>query len=569
MFSGKTLCRVLAITLLLLSAGRVRSEEAVLRNGRRIEGKLQLGTDGRLQFTPKESKNNLSFSDILDVRFPNVVPHSSLWGAPLRFGLGRTEWITGELAQLDAKTATARTQWSENVKFPRAALLAIKQLPGWLTVFHEDFDADAVRLKLTGSPTLDDTEHTSGGRSLRLDAAGQSALYALPTPLEAGRFGINFRDVGEPAGGRWQLEAEFGTKQSVRILLVEGADYSVQSKIGSGETRKLQRSPGWHRLSVRFRAEYFLVGIDDKLLFESGKKWQSEGLSSIRLACTAKPENAPMRGAVCFDDFTIAHSIEELHHDNGDLSQDECWLASGDQLFGQVSHADGKGVEIGGRFGKRTLPWSSLRVLFPKAEAIAPQTSDGAHVRIWLDSGFPLADELEGVLLTLDDRKLVLRHAIFGDLTLERSRLRRLRPLFFGKRIELDSARHHLGATGQVVLGYFPPRAEGPKLRCTFRLDSVPTAARLVITAQHLKGQAGARNRGELATEVLVNGRSLGNLNSRIDRALKDPLSIRIEIPKEALLGGENIVELIQKPEAKTGRRESCIISAVAIELPR
>jgi hypothetical protein len=94
-----------------------------------------------------------------------------------------------------------------------------------------------------------------------------------------------------------------------------------------------------------------------------------------------------------------------------------------------------------------------------------------------------------------------------------------------------------------------------------------------VITAQHSKGAAddieNALKRGEQGTELLVNGRSLGNLNSHVDRALKEPLDIRIAIPAESLLAGENVVELIQNPDSKTGRRESCIISGLAIELPR
>jgi hypothetical protein len=552
---------------------QVRGDEAVCRNGRRIAGELKLSTDGRLRFTSKEAKNSQPFSNILDVRFPEAVPHSTLWGTPLRIGLGKAEWITGELIEINAKTAKVRTVWSEGAILSRSALQAITQLPGWLTVFHENFDSDTIRLKLTKSPTVDKDEHTSGQHGLRLNAAGQSAGRTLPAALEAGRIGVNFHSVGEPTGGRWLVEANFDDKKTVRIILADATDYSVETESGSGDLRRFPRSAGWHRLSIRFRADYLLIGIDNKLLFESDKKWRSQGLRAVRLACVAKPGEEAMRGAVSFDDLAIARPLEELHHENSDPTQDECWLVGGDQLFGQVPRADGKEVEIHGRFGKRMLPWSSLRGFFPKSAAVEPTTSDGAHVRVWLDNGFPQADELEGVLHALDGRKMVLHHPIIGEVTLDRSRLRKLRPLFFGKRIEIDTARHHLGETGQLVPGLFPPRAEGPKLRCRFRLDSVPPTAMLGITAQHSKGTADdtetALKRGDQATELLVNGRSSGNLSSHVDRGRKEPLDIRIVIPTEALLAGENVVEVIQEPESKSGRRASCIISALAIELPR
>src|SRR5262249_52933979 len=140
-------------------------------------------------------------------------------------------------------------------QLPRRALSAITQLPGRITIFHEDFEADRVRLQLTGPPKLDDKEYVSGLRSLRLDAAGQSAGYTLPAPLDAGSFGVNFQAVGEPSGARWLVEADFGSKQPVRIVLAGEDSYSVETDLGAAENRPLKRSPGWHRLSVRFQAD--------------------------------------------------------------------------------------------------------------------------------------------------------------------------------------------------------------------------------------------------------------------------------------------------------------------------
>jgi hypothetical protein len=424
--------RFLAIVVCAQFIAAVRADEAVLRNGRRVAGKLELDADGRLRFVSKDSKSGMAIGEIHDIRFPDAVAHTALWGAPLRLEFGKSESITGELVELTEKSAIVRTFWSQKVSLPRAELCAVAQPAGWLTFFCEDFEAEKCRLRLTNAPKLDDS-HTSGRRSLRLDASGQSAEYRLPQSLEAGRFGINFCEIGGSANGRWYVEAEFGDKNPV-IIQVGGADYSVQTEVHAAATRQVPRSPGWHRLSIRFRQEYLLIGIDEKLLFESGKERQAGTLQAVRLGCKADSKTEKVRGAKCFDDFSIARPLEELRDLRGDPSQDECRLAEGDQLFGRIRHADGRTVELQGGFGKRGLPWSSLRGIYLKKTApIEARTGDGANVHLWLDSGFPDADELEGVLLKVDAEKLTLRHALFGDLTLDRTRLRRLRPLVPGK----------------------------------------------------------------------------------------------------------------------------------------
>jgi hypothetical protein len=428
---------VLAVLLFILFVAAVGADEAVLRNGRRLAGKLQLDADGRLRFVSKESMSDVPIGEIHDIRFPDAVVHVALWGAPVRLEFGMSEWITGELVELTEKSATVRTFWSEKASLPRVELRAVTQPTGWLTFFHEDFEAEKCRLRLTNSPKLDAAEHTSGSRSLRLDAAGQSAEYVLAQPLEAGRFGVNFREVDKTASGRWYVEADFGHKNLVRVEIGGEAEYAVQTEIPAAESRQQSRSPGWHRLSIRFRRAHLLIGIDNKLLFESAEARHSKGLRAVRLGSKADPKNDTMHGAVCFDDFSIARPVEELRDLRGDPSQDECRLAEGDQLFGRITHADGRTVELQGGFGKRKIPWTMLRGVFlKKADAADPKTGDGVHVRLWLDSGYPDADELRGVLLKLDADKLVLRHAVFGDLTLDRTRLRKLRPLLPGKRIE-------------------------------------------------------------------------------------------------------------------------------------
>jgi hypothetical protein len=57
------------------------------------------------------------------------------------------------------------------------------------------------------------------------------------------------------------------------------------------------------------------------------------------------------------------------------------------------------------------------------------KAADGPRVRLWLRSGLAAEpDVLEGALTHLDAERLTLEHAWLGKLTIERGRVRRLRP---------------------------------------------------------------------------------------------------------------------------------------------
>jgi hypothetical protein len=428
-----------------------------------------------------------------------------------------------------------------------------------VTIFHDDFETDLKAWKLMGSPALNEREHISGRRSLLLKEPGQEAAYKMPAPLKAGRFGVNFHVPAATEGARWLVEAMFG-KQSVKVILVGTGDhYAVETDIPAGQTRRLARETGWHRLSVRFSPDYLLVGIDDRLSWESGKDGPGGALTSVRLACTELKSDKVRKGAVYLDDFSLARRVDDLAHTPGDSSQDELWLLGGDQLFGHVLSADRRSIDVRGRFGKKSFPWAEVRGLFLEQQALTAKSSEGEHVRVWLRSGISAeSDRLVGVIRKLDDRRLTLRHALLGDLEIERVRLHQLRWLFHGQRIELDNGWHHLGDKGRLVPGLQPPRAEGPALRSTFKLDKVPKSTRLVVNVQ-----------GNPRTEVMVNGKRVDALNRHVDGVAKEPRRVVVVLPADRLRAGENVLELTQLADSETGRRASCVVSGLAIEIPQ
>jgi hypothetical protein len=526
------------------------ADEAVRANGLRVQGTLALNKSGRLHFTPTKKDAPLPLAEIQHIRFANADVPPLRFGTPHRVVFHRNQQLTGELLGLDDESLRLRTFWSDQARLSRRAIAAVTHLPGLVTIFHDDFETDLKAWKVTGKPALSEARHTSGRRSLLLKNPGQEAFYKLPTPLKAGRCGVNLHDPGATEGARWLVEAEFG-KQAIKILLAGAGDaYAVETDLAAGTTRRLARAAGWHRLNFRFTPDYFLVGVDDRLLWESGKQGPGGALTSIRLACIAPNSDKTPRGEFFFDDFSVARQVDVLAHKFGDLSQDELWLLSGDQLFGHVLRADRRSIDVRGRFGKKTFAWADVRGMFLESQALPPKSSDGEHVRVWLRSGVGSeTDQLVGVLRALDERRLTLRHALLGDLELERTRLHQLRWLLHGRRIELDNGRHHLGDKERG--------GEGPTLRTTFNLDKVPKSARLVV---HIIGVA--------QTSMILNGKRVDVLNRHVNGLAKEARRLVVVLPADRLRAGKNVLELEQAADGETGRREECVVLGLAIEIP-
>ena len=557
-----------------LSAAKAKDEVATLPDGRRLTGSLALDESSRLRFTPA-GKAALSLDAIQHVRFPGAAVPPLRVAAAHRVLLPNDQSLTGELLGLDEKTLRLRSDWSGPLSLPRPAVVAVTHLPGLVTFFVEDFEAEPKSWKLTGAPGFSG-QHTSGKRGLLLSAPGQAAEHSLAAPLEAGRVGVNFLDEGA-AGAGWRVEAEFEGKEGPRPVPVslagDGNAYQVEVPGSESRFEPVRRTAGWHRLELGFRAGSLRVTVDDAVLWFSLKQGPGGPLRRVRLTCTAA-DKATLLGHVVVADSRLARTMDEPRRPQGDPTQDEVWLLAADQLFGQIVRADGRFVEL--RAGPRalTLAWGDVRGLFPRRSALPPQTTDGEHVRLWLRSGAgPEADQLEGVLLAFDDRRLALHHLVLGKLEIERARVQQLRGLFHGRRIELDNDCHHLGDKDRVVSALRPARAEGTSLRRTFRLDAVPKEARLVIHVANLKGADGgaeaARKHGEPLTEVLLNGRHVDYLNRFVDRPLPGPQRLSLALPCDALHKGENVIEVRTLPGKEGGRCENCGVSGMAVEVPR
>jgi hypothetical protein len=542
------------VLTLALFAGTLHADEATLSDGRRLKGTLGFADD-RLTFTPSD-KPAVPLSAIENVRFSPVAVAPFLGGAVHQIRLRDGQRLTGELLGLDAEKLNFRSAWGGRRTVPRSAMQAVTNLPGELILVDEDFENGLKNWKLTGAPAVSEKQQTSGKVALLLDRAGQSAVLTSPSSLERGRIGVNFHVPETIAGARWIVEADFGGERPVRVIVADTSEaYTVETAVPRDEGGAVTRRAGWHHLALEFSPSSLLVTVDDSVVWYNRAKGPGKALAEIRFVCVAAGAG-PVSGAVAFDDLVLASRGESPPRPADASPRDEVWLASGDQLFGTVTRLDRRGIELTVKSGKRSYSWAEARGAFLQHPPATLQTTRGEHVCLHLrPTAGTEPDELEGVLRAWDDRRLTLHHPALGDLDIERTRLQLLKPLFFGRRVELENGVRRLGEKGQLISGQ-AVRAEGPTADYTFRLETLPNDARLVLLAAP---------QGQGSLLVRLNGHSIEALSKFTPRDTTEPMRLVVSLPHDRLKKGENTLEVIVS-EKKRGA--ACSISQLELALP-
>ena len=239
--------------------------------------------------------------------------------------------------------------------------------------------------------------------------------------------GVNFQQLGTGQQARCLLELHFRQEkktQVLRVTLAGPGGYPTEIAGLEGTACTVERTPGWHRIGVQFSRRSLRVLVDDQAVWYNLERGPAGPLTQVRLALPGKRGRA---WALDLTAFAVSRSVDEETHPPGDPTQDEVWLVSGDQLFGQVTTADARSLTIQGRYGQRTLPWTAVRGLYLRQPAKAPgQVGGGARVR--LHTGLtPEPDLLQGEVLGQDADRLKLRHPLLGELSIERRWVKQVR----------------------------------------------------------------------------------------------------------------------------------------------
>jgi len=421
----------LVLLLCVSSQQSFALDEAVLMNGERIQGTLKTKDHGELHFERSDGKPELSPRQIEFVNFPAPALHSFLAATTHRICFRNQQHLTGEFLWLDDNVVRYRTPWNDRLKLPRTIVRAITWKAPYATIFEDDFETNLAAWKLTGMPRISGHSRVSGLHSLCFDALDQVAEYVLPEPLAAGRATIHALVQPPASGTRWSFMARFedasGKGGREVSLTGKAGTYKTVLPNSNGDGVSSVARPGWRRLSMEFSRESLTIAADDDILWSGHRKNPGGFLKTVRLLRLTDSSSSASAEALFFDGFSLARRMESLRRPAGDLTQDEIWLLSGDQVFGSIKSADRRSVHLRGRFGERTISWGDIRGIYFRGESPVPRAGDGNRVRLWLRTPASAEHDLiEGTLVRFDDKRLILQHDDLGELRIDHQYLQRL-----------------------------------------------------------------------------------------------------------------------------------------------
>lgn len=531
-------------------------------------GRLDGDTRGFRFVLPGETKP-IALEPGMTIKATGQGPAAVTGTPPFRVDLGLGQRLSGRLVAIDEQAVRLADVAGEGtVAIVRAGVEAVIQRPGESLVLQEGFETiDDGRWTVLGMPEIDAEPRLAGEHSLRIPAGGTALTHRLSQPFASGRLEVAFHDPGTVQAGRqWFVDLTFrgpGGNETVRTILGWAEEsLGVESPTGPAlAVQRLARRPGWHRLMVKFRPESTEIAVDgDELAHGKGF---SGPLTEVRLASYGKGDPADPANPVChLDDLRLVKFAEPAGSLEADVTQDEVRLTSGDQAFGSVIGADDQKIRLLIDGHEVALPWGEASGIHFRRVSVPGAAVSGLLVRAEWQAG-PGNDRrdgnvLEGALVGLTDRILSLATAYAGTVAIPRSRLTALAVVGRGTRIELDPKAHHLGdenSTTPPILD--PPQPEGPVLERAFELRAVPEGQpTLVIDAVHVVGEAPDLpfaeevRKGDLRTNLRINGEPFDYLNHHITTRNETPERVRAAIPRALLKPGKNVVRLEQTGRA-------------------
>ncbi len=564
---------------------RPRLESIARPDGQASYGRVAGDAGGGFRFEPMGGEPAVPLEKAGPVTIEGPPTDLASGYPPMRVLLGLDQQISGRLGSVGEDSIRLEDGPSGRaVVVARSGAAALTQRPGEALVIQDGFEAlDAERWSNVGEPEVVAEPHLAGSRSLALPAGGSAVTCRLADPVASGRLEVAFHDPGRTvAGQQWFVDLLFrgGTgPETVRVILDLGEDsLAVQSTGGPAlAVQRLARKPGWHRLGVRFGPVIELAVDGDELAHGRG----SDGsLIEIRLANASAGAAAPPQGLlVAFDDLRLVRMAEPIGGLEVAPRLDDVRLVDGDQLFGRIKGADADSATLAIDGRDVALPWTEVASLQFRRSPDQARPIEGLLVRVEWSPGPGKdardADQVEGALMALTESSLALATPYSGDLLIPRDRLRRIKVVGKGRRIVIDPTAHHLGNNASKEPPRLdPPLPEGGSLERQFTLDRVPEgAASLVLDVVQVISETNNPRfselvrKGELRSNLKVNGRAVDNLNRHVTTRNESPERIRLPIPAGLLKLGVNTLRIDQVEMAdEPGELDDLGILCIAVE---
>jgi hypothetical protein len=546
-------------------AAPLKGETLESLDGTRTVGRLEGDPARGFRFVASGTSRVTSLEPGLAILCPGrgSSPASGLPPFSVEMGLGQR--ISGRLVAVDDREIRLLDVTGEGrLTVARGGASAVVQRPGESQVFQDGFETlDSTRWAVVGEPEVVDDLRVAGARSLRLGAGDVALTHRLDEPFGSGRLELAFHD-GSEVVPRQQWFVDLTARgpsglETVRVVLGWAEEsLAVESPRGPAlAVQRLARKRGWHRLSLRFGPDGTEVAVDGNELAH-GKGFGGP-LVEVRLASSSAGEAKPpadLAGHV--DDVRLVRFAKPAADLETDVTQDEVRMTCGDQLFGKVAGADGETVRLAVDGRDAALPWGDVAGIYFRRSAAPGAPVEGLLVRVeWRAAPGDDPRDLnivEGAMTGLTDSELSIATPYVGTVVIPRTRLTALRVVGRGRRLVIDPTAHHLGNEISATDPFIdPPQPEGGVLERTVELPDVPAgAASLVLDVVQVVGEAtdlpfsNLVKKGELRTNVKINGEPFDYLNRYITSKNESPERIRLPIPRKLLRPGRNVIRLEQ-----------------------
>jgi hypothetical protein len=545
-----------------------RRVEAIRGNGSAFVGELQSKKSGELSVI--QGNQQESFRQIQRLRFSSV-PIKPLPGKLIQvIRFPDDQLIYGIVEKYDDQTLFLSTSWAKSLSIPSTWVNRIDVSSEGYPTYLEEFERIPKTWKWSGNPSLTNQIALSGRRSLLFNEADQQGTYFLNEPLASGRLKCFFHLPKIPNNQPVSVEMIFGVGKSSKSIRIELLGNEKSYKVfGLGEKIKpaeVLRTEGWHRLWIEWDDRHSQAMMGPYVLWSDTKNGIQQPLREIRVQSNGKGEG------VALDDLVLFRTGEKQRvWSRVDWSQDEILRTSQDQLLGKLTSWTSRGIDLEQREESRLYSLTEVIQVAFQSGTIPSKSTRGEHVRLRLHSNDPDGDWIEGAVQSVNAKSLELDHSVLGKLTIPLAACREMVPQFFGTRLVIDSTPHHLGDREQYSFRVRKP--EDVRLTKSFPLQDISENNSLIIDASHLLGSgdgkkiADSLKRGDLRTEVVLNGHVIDYLNRFSNRSTSEVIRIRIPLKKDQLVQGENRIEIRQIPEA-TGTRPDSEILGIRLEIP-
>jgi hypothetical protein len=319
--------------------------------------------------------------------------------------------VAGLLQRVDAKKVTFITSWGATVELERDRVVGIEQARHGRILLYDDLDTSLQDWQREGDAKLDRERAFHGVASLLLDLPKQRALRMWKPALTDGELRLYFYDDGKSRCS-FDLMSE-SDKAPISTLRIAADGYACEKQ--REVFGVLKGTVGWHQFNAELRAGRLRVYVDDACLGEI----KADAIQGMRVSLHA--------GKVWIDELTVIQRLPVLPLPMPAKERDTIWLTHGEQLVGEVVSADRRTIALESKLGKRSLPWPQVRGIFFAQRKPTIKPTD-AEITFRPGPGFSL-DRLRAKLVRWDADKLIVQHALLGEIALERNRLDTIRPL--------------------------------------------------------------------------------------------------------------------------------------------